>query len=106
MRDRFDTSDNDPPPLAAKVEEQESLAKAIAEFLASGRKVISADHDCTVPLNDEDLLAKLKRLATEKRTLAEAAIELGQPQQRCRDIAVKHRIPFRSQSFLKRRPAK
>lgn len=104
------TVENDLPSQSARELEQKAIDLAIAEFLANGHQIVDVDRSVPRPksfVSDEDLVKQLVIQASKAMTLAEAANVLNVPEDRCRRLAVKHRIPFRSKSFInKRRAAK
>lgn len=101
--------ENDPPATSTRQVEQERIDRAIADFLARGRQIESVAEPKlpTHSIIDDASLAKLLvGHASNAKTLAEAAKLLKEPESRCRRLAVEYRIPFRSESFLKKRAAK
>jgi hypothetical protein len=100
--------DNDLPDRNARDLDRQRIEQATQEFLARGESIT----DVTAPtkgdaaaLTDAELVKRLVELASNASTLVEAAKTLNQPEKRCRRLAVAHRIPFRSKSFLKKRQA-
>lgn len=104
----FHTSDDDLPTMSARQRDRDRLDKAMAEFLSKAAdsdldSINASEISSPQPaLSDEHLAIKLRQMASSGRTVSEIAKQLGEPAERCKRLAIKHRIPFRTRSFIKK----
>lgn len=112
--ERYHSSANDLPTMSARQRERDELEKAVAEFLSRQADAPPSVVETTATakparrqrrLSDQALHTQLITLAALGKSLEEAALSLGETDQRCKRLAIQNRIPFRSSAFRKKRSA-
>lgn len=100
----FHSHDDDLPTMSARQRDRDRLNKAKQSEL-DGPTTLNLSVQKSL-LSDDQLATQLRLMASSGKTLPEIAKQLCEPGECCKRLAIKHRIPFRTRSFIKKGDAK